>query len=619
MKYPFFNSRNEICHLPIGALAEGNTLRLSLFLEKNENILSAFLVMIYDGETEPCEILLTKKETSYEYDIYSCELELDEGLYFYCFKYKTPSGEFFITKDKDNHSILSKDGAWWQQTVYKQNFSTPDWIKGGIIYQIFPDRFYNSKALKPNVPEDRFVKTDTSLLPEHRQNNGKCSLGNDYYCGDLKGIIKKLSYIAELGVNCIYLNPIFEAHSNHRYNTADYFKIDPLLGDEEDFIELCKEAKKHNISIILDGVFSHTGDDSIYFNAKNRYDSVGAVNSPDSPYKAWYKFKNYPDEYEEWWGVKGLPETDEENPDFIDFITGDEGVLRYWLKKGAMGWRLDVADELPDIFLDNLRKSIKSENKDAFILGEVWEDATNKISYDKRRKFLRGEQLDSVMNYPFANAIVDFIKKGNASELFRVVLDICENYPKESLHTLMNHIGTHDTVRIITNLMHKGEIKDREWQSKQKLSDEDYKKGLSLLKLAAIIQYTLPGIPSLYYGDEIGMEGYSDPFCRGFFDWSKTDSELTKFYKKLGSVRQSSKAFKSGEFIPLSKSENTLSYIRKADGGIALTAVNNSDVTVKFDLPVEFKNAKPNFSGEIEKNILTLPPFSAEILIVKHP
>lgn len=617
MEYYPFDSRNKLYRNIIGAVAEDTTLRLRLLLSFEAKCTAAFLVIRNDNDLEPVEILLTKGETIGNYQVYECEIELYEGLYWYAFKYRSEYGEFYVTKTEDSLGTVSKDGAWWQQTVYKKDFNVPEWIKGGIIYQIFPDRFYNSGAKKDNIPEDRYIVKEWNKVPEHRQNNGDCSLGNDYYCGDLKGIEEKLPYLKSLGVSVVYLNPIFEAHSNHRYNTADYFRIDPILGNEADLISLCEKAEKSGIKVILDGVFSHTGADSVYFNSNQRYDSLGAANSHDSPYFSWYKFKSYPHDYEAWWGVKTLPEVNENDPYFTEFITGENGVLGYWLKKGIGGWRLDVADELPDEFLDNIRKAVKRENPDAYILGEVWEDASNKISYGSRRRFLRGSQLDSVMNYPFADAIIEFILNADSKKLVNTVLDICENYPKASIDSLMNHIGTHDTMRILTRLAADNpNITDRNEQAKAALSDAQLKNGIKKVMLAAVIQYTLPGVPSLYYGDEIGLQGFGDPFCRGSFDWSRTDCELTKFYKKLGKVRRACTAYKDGEFIPILSDGGFLAFERTTANGSALTVVNNTTEEKNFNLPQKYKNGKANLKAKIKNGIITVPPFSAEIVTV---
>ena len=388
------------------------------------------------------------------------------------------------------------------------------------------------------------------------------------------------------------------------------------MGDEKALSSLCKSAEKVGISVILDGVFSHTGDDSIYFNKHNRYQSIGAYNSEQSEYFSWFKFEHYPHKYSSWWGIETLPETNEDDWSFKDFITGQDGVLRHYIRCGIKGWRLDVADELPDGFLCAIRSAIKQEDKDAFLLGEVWEDASNKNSYGARRKFLQGHQLDSVMNYPFANAIVDFIKNSRAENLNELVLTILENYPKCSIDVLMNHIGTHDTARILTVLSDKFVASsDREWQSGQSLSFEDYTTAVKRLKLAAVIQYTLPGVPSLYYGDEAGMQGYSDPFCRATYPWGNEDTELLEFYRQLGLARNQSEAFKEGDYIPIMASGDFLAFQRKGKRDTTVVAVNrscNSEMSIR--LPEDLKRPKQIFGKENNCKTLTLQPFEFSII-----
>ena len=596
--YPF-DSRNPLYRNKLGALAEGETLRLKLLLHNDARVHSAFLLLRDDSGETVREAKMTAGDELDGYRFYECEITLTEGLYWYQFRYTSDYGEFRVAKlGKSSLGIVAQEGDWWQQTVYNRDYSTPDWLDGGIIYQIFPDRFYNSGAFKQGVPEDRFICSDWSKQPEYRQTGEKLTLGNDYYGGDLKGIEEKLPYLKELGVSCIYLNPIFEAHSNHRYNTADYMKIDPTLGTEEDLVSLVGAARECGISIVLDGVFSHTGDDSRYFNLKHRYDTVGAANSPDSPYHSWYKFGNYPTGYSCWWGVPSLPETEEDDLSFSSFITGENGVIRYWLKKGIKGWRLDVADELPDSFLDKIRLAVKAEGKQNYLLGEVWEDATNKISYGSRRRFLRGRQLDSVMNYPLADAIIAFVRGGNSRDLLDTVLQILENYPPQSVKLLMNHIGTHDTARILTRLAKGDPEGGRDWQSHQRLSPEEYARGVKLLKLAAVLQYTMPGVPSLYYGDETGLSGYGDPFCRAGFPWGREDNELTEFYKKLGRFRRNSAVFKSGEFIPVSAESGVVAYIRKKGKKEVLIAVNRGNEPTEIVIPEKFTAAKVIFGNK---------------------
>ncbi|MBR3591655.1 MAG: glycoside hydrolase family 13 protein [Clostridia bacterium] len=609
MNYYPFDSRNNLYRSKLGAVPANENLRLRLLLHKDAQVYEAFLRVVNDNDNSLCEIKMTpSNEWIYDYQFFDCNITTAEGLYWYDFRYTSAHGEFFVVKSENSLGIVSQtQGERFQLTVYDKDFTTPDWLKGGLIYQIFPDRFYNSGALKENVPDDRFVCEDWSKIPEHCQNNGMCSLGNDYYGGDLKGVMEKLPYLKELGVSCIYFNPIFEAHSNHRYNTANYEKIDPLLGCKDDLVNLCKEASKQGIKIILDGVFSHTGDDSIYFNRTGRYGNGGAYRDYNSIYHEWFKFYDFPNGYDAWWGVKTLPETNEDNDNFTEYITGENGILRKYLKLGVAGWRLDVADELPDKFLDKLRAAVKSENPNAYILGEVWEDASNKISYGARRKFLRGSQLDSVMNYPFANAILSFIKNGGGNALSETVHTVLENYPKCSVDTLMNHLGTHDTARVLTVLSKNDSfIGDRTWQSQQKLSEHEYINGVKRLKAAAVIQYTLPGVPSLFYGDEAGVQGFGDPFCRATYPWGHENQELISFYKDLGKVRKECKAFVDGDFYTVFADENSIAFTRNSKNSTAFIAVNRGNNAACIALPDEFKVYKKIFGKQVNNGEIVL-------------
>lgn len=517
----------------------------------------------------------------------------ESGLYEYRFEYDTPWGTSRIFNSGDGIGKIRDNGNPWQLTVYDKDFKTPDWLKGGIIYQIFPDRFAFSGEEKQGVPSDRVMRNDRDGEPYWRPDSQGKVLNNDYFGGDLKGICEKLDYLKSLGVSCIYLNPIFEAHSNHRYDTGDYTKIDSLLGTQEDFENLCKSAEEKGIKIILDGVFSHTGCDSKYFNQYGRYDTVGAYQSKASEYYGWYKFKNWPDDYLSWWGIKLLPEVIEENPDFIEYITGENGIARKWLSLGAAGWRLDVADELPDVFLDSFRKAVKAENPDALVMGEVWEDASNKFSYGQRRRYLTGDQLDSVMNYPFADAVIGFVRTGMA-EIFRSkVMTIVENYPKQVLDVLMNHISTHDTMRAITALAGEScEYRDRYWQSTHSLDEKAYSYGEQLMKMATAVQFTLPGVPSIYYGDEAGMQGYKDPFNRCCYPWGNENKSLIDWYRKLGEIRRSNKCFTDGKFEILSSVAGCVAYSRKKDENAVLVISNSNQHPITYYVKDEWSDAE---------------------------
>ncbi len=502
----------------------------------------------------------------------------------------------------------------WQITTYAADYKTPEYLRHGVMYQIFPDRFYKGKGNIKNIPKDRIIHENTSDIPVWKPNEQGKILNNDYYGGNLKGIEEKLPYIASLGVNIIYLNPIFEAHSNHRYNTADYSKIDALLGDEKDFKSLCKKAEQYGIKIILDGVFSHTGSDSIYFNREGRYNCLGAYNSSESPYKNWFTFEEN-GKYKSWWGIDTLPETNEDNESFIEYIAGKNGIAEKWLRCGAYGYRLDVADELPDKFLDKFSKSVKSLNKDYVVIGEVWEDATNKISHGGRRKYLLGEQLDSVMNYPFASAILTFMRYGVAENFMESVVTICENYPKTALDCLMNHIGTHDTARILTSLIYDSiEHKPRNIQVDCRLTNEEYEKAKALLKCATVLQYTLPGFPSIYYGDEAGVQGGGDPFNRSFFPWGSEDREITEWYRKLGKVRNSLKCLKDGVFKPYSAMLSCVAYMRECENEKIMVIANRNYHEIDYYLPDEFRYKEELIYNAQVTDFVKIPANSAVII-----
>ncbi|MBS7359397.1 MAG: glycoside hydrolase family 13 protein, partial [Oscillospiraceae bacterium] len=468
-----------------------------------------------------------------------------------------------------------------------------------------------------NVPTDRVIHENTEDIPVWQPNREGKITNNDYYRGNLKGIEEKLPYIKSLGVNTIYLNPIFEAHENHRYNTADYSKIDSMLGDENDFRDLCKSAKKLGIKIILDGVFSHTGSDSIYFNRENRYNSLGAYNSIESPYRDWFTFKA-DGTYKSWWGIKTLPETNEENEGFIEYITGKNGIIKKWLKLGASGYRLDVADELPDKFLDCLTQSVKEESQNYVVIGEVWEDATNKISHGGRRRYLLGNQLDSVMNYPFSSAIITYMRYGVAENFIDSVMSVCENYPAPALNCLMNHIGTHDTARILTSLIYDSiEHKPRNIQVNCELTEKEYLKAKKLLKNATVLQYTLPGFPSVYYGDEAGLTGGGDPFNRKFYPWGKEDTELIEWYRHLGEIRNSLKVLAEGKFIPYSAMLSCVAYFREDENEKIMVISNMNSHSIDYYLPCEFQYSKELLFNTPVTESVTVEAESAVILKIK--
>ena len=553
-----FNSLDSQWKTPRGAARAGEPVRLALTIPESYGFVEPRLVLTKDGGS-PVEYRMPWTGREGEVDRFELTLTLKEtGLYFYYFDlysdyrklYRGDLGEALLTRES---------GSCWQLTVYEADFATPAALRGGMLYQIFPDRFFEGHPHTVMPFADRVYRANKQGEPYFWPNEQGGQLNLDYYGGDFEGIRQKLPYLAGLGVSWIYLNPIFEAHANHRYNTADYLNADPLLGTNEEFTRLCKEAKEQGIRIILDGVFSHTGSDSRYFNREGRYGRGGAYHDPNSPYRCWYDFdKKYPCGYRSWWGFDTLPEVREDEPAYQQFICGERGVIDTWMRRGASGFRLDVADELPDDFIEAIRRAVKAHGPDSYLLGEVWEDATTKVAYGVRRTYLLGKGLDGVMNYPFRTAILDFLRGGSALAAAEQITAICEHYPAPALHAAMNHLGTHDTERILTALEDEPSAgRDRYWQSGRRLPRPKYDHGIRLVRLAYALLFTLPGVPCVYYGDEIGMQGYRDPFNRAYYDWDSTENRIKPLLRQLAKLRKECDAFWEGEFR-----------VTRADGGL---------------------------------------------------
>ena len=518
----------------------------------------------------------------------------------------------------------------YQVTVYDAA-PVPEWYKRSVVYQIFPDRFargadYPDRFFAAQHPDDwtgspRILHPNWQDEPFYTRNSRNEVTHWDFFGGTLEGIRAKLPYLQNLGISAIYLNPIFSAYSNHRYDTADYQQIDPILGDEEGFKVLAEEARACGIRLILDGVFSHTGADSIYFNRYGNYPVNGACQSEESPYHSWYSFEEYPERYECWWGVKDLPNVDEMQPDYQRYIFGDENsVIRHWLRSGASGWRLDVADELPDAFIKGLRSAIKEENPDAVLMGEVWEDASNKRSYEELREYLLGHELDATMHYPFRKILIDFfLGRLESGEVAAAMMQLKENYPRENYYGALNLVGSHDRARILTLLGGASEDMTEDEQREFRLSPEARAKALARLRALTVLQFTAAGVPCIYYGDEAGMEGGSDPFNRAPFPWGREDAALTDHYRRLISLRNTQEALLSGEFTPLSPLPDLYGCIREAGDEKILAIVSRSSEEIKTRLPVSCGSLHKLFgSGKARRTVsaisLQLPPYGTLIL-----
>lgn len=626
----FHNSHDINYRNPFGAVPTGSVVETGLKVTAETAVTSVFLRVFADGKQS-----YTPMELSSD-GLYRAKINVGEKplLIWYDFVIETENETlYYISSDGGlggiGKAVMDESANSYQITVYDKSYHTPKWFRERIMYQIFPDRFYGVHE-NFEIPKKRNEYTihydwyEPVSFDKHPFEDGVAC--NDFYGGNLKGIQAKLPYLKELGIGVLYLNPIFDAYSNHKYDTADYKTIDPMFGTEEDFKNLCDAAEKRGIRIILDGVFSHTGADSIYFNKYGSYgENTGAYHDVNSPYHSWYQFTNFPD-YQSWWGCSNLPNVNEMEPEYLDYILRDENsVIKKWLRNGASGWRLDVADELPDEFIKILRHELKKENEDAVIIGEVWEDASNKTAYNKLREYLWGFELDSVMNYPFKDNILAFLmNKIDAETMNRHIMSQMENYPSETLYSLMNILGTHDTMRVKSLLGGMdGDCKT------ERLSSGLEELATKRLMLASFMQMTFYGVPCIYYGDEVGMQGGKDPYNRGTYPWRAVDSELRDWYKRLGKLRNETECLKRGFLTPIIFENDLYGYVRhfkenvdpfnqKGDNSIAFCLVNRSFETKYAEVDLsEFniRSAAEFFSGgtlDIENGIarISIPPLT---------
>ena len=516
--------------------------------------------------------------------ILSCDVLCDgrdDGLFFYKFAVNTPQGSYEIVRGEDGISDTLRDrregfdGAF-ALTVFRKRKNPPAWLYGGIIYHIFVDRFFRGG----NEPcrADAVMNEDWyNGIPPYVKKSGDRLDNNVFFGGDLYGVIEKLPYISSLGVTCIYLSPIFEAYSNHKYDTGNYDKVDDMFGGEGAFSVLVSECKNYGITLILDGVFNHTGDDSIYFNRTGKYGDGGAYRDKNSPYYEWYNFTDYPEKYESWWGIDVLPRVKSDTPSYKAYLFGENGVIRRRLREGVGGFRLDVADELSDEFLSELKSAALTERDDCVIIGEVWENAAEKVSYGRRRRYLRGKELDSVMNYPIRTAIISYLRDGDCETFLKNTAEVYGEYPDFAQSALMNIIGTHDTIRIITALAGESpEGKSQDERAVYKMTETQYSKGIGLVKAAYLISNMLPGVPCIYYGDEIGMQGYSDPFNRRPYPWGREDEDLLGFYRRIGGIRKNENALFCGKMRIVYVDRDILCIERTAGGELLCGIINRS-------------------------------------------
>ena len=593
-------NENSIVQIEIPRLFAANAVSLEIYDESHSRMLLSI-----EGEWSGI---------AGENDLYDFEIDTNNigtGLYFMRPRLTAFASSFYghrwgrdIYFDQD--SALTN---LMQMTICDFAYSEPKKIRGGVIYHIFVDRFRRGGLV--DVPDGaRVLRGEWRSIPEYPQYPGAPLYNNTFYGGTLWGVIEKLDYIKSLGVTALYLSPIFRAASNHKYDTADYMQIDPIFGGEEAFAALLKACKKRDIEIILDGVFNHTGSDSIYFNRYGRYPQTGAFQSKTSKYFDWYSFEEHPRKYASWWGIDILPRINPDNPKCGDYFVGDNGVIEKYASQGIYGFRLDVADELSDNFIARIKERLSTSDRDNILYGEVWEDASNKVAYDYRRKYYQGRELDGVMNYPVRSGIIDFLLGYGCGKIAYALTEVTANAPERVLHNQMNLLGTHDTERILTILGGEGRG-DKSNKELSVLKMDGGRRSFATKKLMAAytILATIPGIPTIFYGDEAGLEGYGDPFNRMPYPWGKEDHSLIEHYRKLGKLRAENPVYKDSDFTLIYLDSSLLVFSRDNDSERYVTVVNNSDRSISL----EFKEKAASLLDEKQSSTFMLGEYCADV------
>ena len=598
MSEPFvFDPRCTLCKYPYGAVPCGAPVTLHVRPEGWEGFVRCTLLLRQEFSGQDREWELPAEGWDGERQRFSLTFPAPETpeLCWYAFRFTRADGS---VRYLDASGWCSEPQHRWQMTVYDAASPTPGWFGEGLTYQIFPDRFRRSHLPDmAKMPWSRRLHENWDDIPDYLPDESG-EYCRDFFGGDLAGIREKLPYLRELGVETLYLCPIFEASSNHRYNTGDYRRIDPMLGTEEDFRALCAEAHALGIRVILDGVFNHNGKDSRYFNADGRYGTVGAAQSQDSPYYPWFHFHPWPTDYDAWWGIRDLPAVNESAPSYRDFIfEGEDSVIRHWLRAGADGWRLDVADELPDDFISGIRQAMDETKSGCLLLGEVWEDGSNKIAYSQRRKYLLGGETHCLMNYPFRTAALCYLRGGDAADFRESMETIRENYPAPAFQSAMNFLGTHDTPRVLSLLGEGQTPADKAERATYRLSPEEERLGKERWKLASALLYAFPGSPMLFYGDEAGLQGLEDPFCRGGYPWGREDEDLLAWFRLLGRLRKRP-SLRRGDLTWLHAQGPLLAFRRQAEDETTAAAFNAGDAEAALTLPWEGREALDLLTGQ---------------------
>ena len=573
------NSTDAFYRYPLGALAAGSQVRLRVSTPDPQGPETIGL-RVWDGKEQHFPLRPLGARDGKRFFEVQVTVSDKPCLYWYCFEARCADGSTArLGAPDDSGCGVGRMGAGtdFQITVYDPAYRTPAWMYDAVMYQIMVDRFCHGEGTDEllHAKDDLYDRVELhenwNEMPWLNASENGDNFAHDFFGGNLEGVRQKLPYLKALGVSVLYFNPIFTARTNHKYDTGNYMQIDPMFGDEAKLRQLCKEAAQMGIRVMLDGVFSHVGSDSVYFNRRGTHgEHVGAYRDPDSPYRKWFTFKNWPDDYDCWWGFRTLPNVNEMDEDFRRYIlNGEDAVVKHWLRQGAGGWRLDVADELPMEFLRELRREVKSVDSEAAVLGEVWEDASHKVSYGQMRSYVLGDTLDSAMNYPLREALIAFLMDNKtAGVVARDMTALQNNYPKPFLYALMNLMGSHDRPRI-RNVLAGTDGNDipRDKRAEHALSPEERMMGKLRERMMLRMIVSVPGMPCIYYADEAGMEGCADPFCRRTYPWGNEDSQLISYYRGMIAMRSKNQVLRTGECRFIAPCDDVLGVIRTISGG----------------------------------------------------
>jgi glycosidase len=615
--------------LPIEDVDDGKIFKISIRIPMEFGWIEHVLFSVIKGpERSAFQLTHMKNEDGFAYFETTVKLKM-RAIYFYYFSFEA-NGVFRFykrTNETGENSIIFKE--CWKMSV---NFNVPDWAKGKIMYHIFVDRYRRgSKDEMEPMPRRIIHKSwdDKVVLGPDKDGNWNI----DFFGGDLKGIEETLGYLKKLGVSIIYLSPICRSQSNHRYDTGNYEEVDPYVGSNADLKSLCNKAHEKGMQVILDGVFNHTGNDSLYFNQYGTYEIVGAYQSENSKYASFYPkpyWENGQKKYSYWWGIESLPVCNAYSPEWQNYIFGEGGVIDQWFALGIDGLRLDVADNLTDEFIEGIWKAVTRNKSDGFIIGEVWKNPM----MENRGYIVSGKGMHTVMNYQLVSSLIRYFKYADANALKNTLSEILTMYPKDTILTLMNFTSTHDISRAIEifscdefnsnydrwpwdllkdNLENDAKL---EWIREHKLSWEKYKQGRQIYQLYVLALTFLPGIVSIFYGDEVGLQGIGNLYNRAPYPWKKRDKKLLKFFRHMGNIRKDNAFMETADLKVIEVDSRKFVFERYNDTEKIVVAINRTQDIIEWKLPEQYEVSDVIYSLRNSTTTI-LKPFGAIAIKVK--